>query len=82
DALTTILANKLAAFKTKLNKEYDIYVSGGGILIDGLCESLLGKVPNSLRIVKDPVYSNATGLYKLGKIISSTGDQQVTHRPQ
>ncbi|HEX5457141.1 MAG TPA: hypothetical protein VFX64_02005 [Candidatus Nitrosotalea sp.] len=82
DALTTILANKLAAFKTKLNKEYDIYVSGGGILIDGLYESLLGKVSCNLGIVKDPVYSNATGLYKLGLMISSsTGGQQVTHHP-
>ncbi|MGI0093896.1 MAG: hypothetical protein ACREA8_07320, partial [Nitrosotalea sp.] len=70
------------AFKTKLNKEYDIYVSGGGILIDGLCESLLGKVPGNLRIAKDPVYSNATGLYKLGLIISNTGDQQAIPHPQ
>jgi actin-like ATPase involved in cell morphogenesis len=82
DSLTSILANKLAAFKTKLNKEYDIYVSGGGILIDGLCESLLGKVSGNLGIVKDPVYSNATGLYKLGQMISSsTGDQQAIFHP-
>jgi actin-like ATPase involved in cell morphogenesis len=82
DSLTSILENKLAAFKTKLNKEYDIYVSGGGILIDGLCESLLGKVTCNLRIVKDPVYSNVTGLYKLGLMISSsTGGQQAIPHP-
>ncbi|MGI0073705.1 MAG: ParM/StbA family protein [Nitrosotalea sp.] len=78
DALTTILANKLASFKTKLNKEYEIFVSGGGALVSGLCDSLQAKVPDRLRIVKDPVYSNATGLYKLGKMISSTEGQQVT----
>jgi actin-like ATPase involved in cell morphogenesis len=82
NALTSILSNKLASFKTRLNKQYDVYVSGGGALITGLCESLQGKVPDNLRIVKDPVYSNATGLYKLGLIISSTEGQQVTHRQQ
>jgi actin-like ATPase involved in cell morphogenesis len=82
NALTTILANKLAAFKTRLNKDYDIYVSGGGALVPGLYESLQEKIHNGLRIVKDPVYSNATGLYKLGQIISSTGVQQVTHHLQ
>jgi actin-like ATPase involved in cell morphogenesis len=82
DALTSILANKLASFKTRLNKEYDIYVSGGGALVPGLCESLQAKISDSLRIVKDPVYSNATGLYKLGQMLSSTGVQQVTHHPQ
>ena len=80
DALTSLLANKLASFKTRLNKKYDIYVSGGGALVPGLCESLQAKMPDSIRIVKDPVYSNATGLYKLGQIISSsTGVQQETH---
>jgi len=82
DALTSILANKLASFKTRLNKQYDIYVSGGGALVPGLCESLQGKIPDSIRIVKDPVYSNATGLYKLGQMVSSTGVQQVTHHLQ
>ena len=83
DALTSILANKLASFKTRLNKQYEIYVSGGGVLVTGLCESLQGKISDSLRIVKDPVYSNAIGLYKLGQIISSsTGVQQETHRLQ
>ncbi len=83
DALTSILANKLASFKTRLNKQYEIYVSGGGVLVAGLCESLQAKISDSLRIVKDPVYSNATGLYKLGQIISSsTGVPQVTHHPQ
>jgi actin-like ATPase involved in cell morphogenesis len=70
DALTTILANKLAVFQTNLTKEYDVYVSGGGALVEGLCESLQAKVHGSLRMVKDPLYSNATGLYKLGKMIS------------
>lgn len=82
DALTAILANRLATFKTKLNKEYDVYVSGGGILIDGLYASLQAKVPDSLRIVKDPVYSNATGLYKLGQMISNIGDHQVISHVQ
>ncbi|MDE1766450.1 MAG: hypothetical protein KGI27_09315, partial [Thaumarchaeota archaeon] len=80
DALTTILANKLAVFKTRLNKEYDTYLSGGGALVEGLCESLQAKVTDSLRIVKDPIYSNAAGLYKLGKMISSTGGQKETHQ--
>ncbi|MHB8546535.1 MAG: ParM/StbA family protein [Nitrosotalea sp.] len=82
DALTSLLANKLASFKTRLNKEYDIYMSGGGALVPGLCESLQAKIPDRIRIVKDPVYSNATGLYKLGQMVSSTGVQQVTHRLQ
>ncbi|HET7337281.1 MAG TPA: hypothetical protein VFJ23_05255, partial [Candidatus Nitrosotalea sp.] len=59
------------------------YVSGGGALVPGLYESLQEKIPNGLRLVKDPIYSNATGLYKLGQMISlsssSTGVQQETH---
>ena len=82
DALTSLLANKLASFKTRLNKPYEIFVSGGGALVLGLCESLQAKIPDSIRIVKDPVYSNATGLYKLGQIVSSTGVQQETHHLQ
>jgi actin-like ATPase involved in cell morphogenesis len=82
DALTSILANKLASFKTRLNKQYEIYVSGGGALVPGLCESLQAKISDSIRIVKDPVYSNATGLYKLGQMLSSTGVQQETHHLQ
>lgn len=81
DALTTILANKLAVFKTKLNREYDIYLSGGGALVEGLCGSLQAKIPERLRIAKDPIYSNADGLYKLGTMISNTEGQQETHRP-
>lgn len=85
DALTTILANKLAVFQTNLNKAYDVYVSGGGVLVEGLCESLQAKVSDTLKIVKDPIYSNAAGLYKLGKMVSisksSTEDQQETHHP-
>ncbi|MGI0101243.1 MAG: ParM/StbA family protein [Nitrosotalea sp.] len=69
DALTTILSNKLAIFQTRLNKEYDIYVSGGGALVDGLFESLKAKAHDNLKLVKDPVYSNAQGLYKLGRMI-------------
>ncbi|MGB9003110.1 MAG: hypothetical protein WCC52_04825 [Nitrosotalea sp.] len=82
DALTTILANKIAVFKTKLNREYDVYVSGGGALVDGLCVSLQTKVHDSLRIAKDPLYSNAVGLYKLGKMVSlsSIEDQQETYQ--
>jgi hypothetical protein len=82
DSLTSILSNRLAAFKTRLNKPYKIYLSGGGALVPGLYESLQGKVPDNLVLVKDPVYSNATGLYKLGQMISNTGVQQVTHRQQ
>ncbi|MGI0070233.1 MAG: ParM/StbA family protein, partial [Nitrosopumilaceae archaeon] len=85
DALTTILANKLAVFKTRLNKEYDIYMSGGGVLVEGLCESLHAKVHDKLKIVKDPLYSNATGLYKLGGMVSlpssSTEGQQAIFHP-
>lgn len=76
DALTTILANKLAVFKTKLNREYEIYVSGGGVIIDGLCQSLQAKIHDNLKLVKDPVYSNAQGLYKLGRMISSSTEGQ------
>lgn len=82
DALTTILANKLAVFQTNLNKEYDIYVSGGGALVEGLCESLQAKIPDILRMVKDPLYSNATGLYNLGRMISNTEGQQGIHQPR
>ncbi|MDE1861991.1 MAG: rod shape-determining protein [Thaumarchaeota archaeon] len=82
DALTTILANKLAVFQTKLNREYDVYVSGGGVLVERLCESLQAKAHDSLRMVKDPIYSNAQGLYKLGQMLSSTGGQQGISHPQ
>lgn len=85
DALTTILANRLAVFKTRLDRQYEIYVSGGGALIAGLCESLQQKVPDSLKIAKDPVFSNVAGLYKIGQLISlstsSTEDQQGIFHP-
>ena len=81
DALTTILANRLAVFKTRLGRQYEIYVSGGGALILGLCESLQAKVPDNLRIAKDPVFSNAAGLYKLGQLISNTEGQQGIFHP-
>ncbi|NHI02323.1 hypothetical protein DYY67_2005 [Candidatus Nitrosotalea sp. TS] len=86
DALAAILANRLAVFKTRLDRQYEIYVSGGGALIAGLYESLQQKVPDRLRIAKDPVFSNAAGLYKLGQLISSpsssTEGQQGIFRPQ
>ncbi|MDE1816788.1 MAG: hypothetical protein KGI11_09560 [Thaumarchaeota archaeon] len=53
DALTTILANKLAVFKTELNMEYDVYVSGGGALVNGLYQSLQAKIHDNLKIVKE-----------------------------
>ena len=43
DALTSILANKLASFKTRLNKQYEIYVSGGGVLEGWTVRVLTGK---------------------------------------
>jgi len=83
DGLTTILANKLAVFKTKLSNEYDVHISGGGVLVEGLYESLKAKVDDNLKLVKDPVYSNAQGLYKLGTMISSSteGRQEVSPVP-
>ncbi len=81
DLLTTILANKLAVFKTKLNREYNVYVSGGGVLVDELYQSFQAKVHDDLKLVKDPVYSNVQGLYKLGKMISASteGQQEISH---
>lgn len=37
---------------------------------DGLYQSLQAKVHDNLKLVQDPVYSNALGLYKLGTMIS------------
>ena len=81
DNQATILANELAVFKTRLLREYVLYVSGGGVLVPGFCEALQKKI-SCFKVAKDPVYSNAQGLYKLGTMISSTqGLQERSHVP-
>ncbi|MDE1813822.1 MAG: hypothetical protein KGH87_01075 [Thaumarchaeota archaeon] len=42
-----------------------IVVSGGGILLPGMKETLESKLGTSVIVPKDPVFSNAIGLYKL-----------------
>ncbi|MDE1862985.1 MAG: hypothetical protein KGI33_08745 [Thaumarchaeota archaeon] len=80
--LATILANELAVFKTRLLREYDLYLSGGGVLVPGFCEALRKKIP-CFKVAKDPAYSNAQGLYKLGTMIPSStqGRQERSHVP-
>ncbi|MHB8546685.1 MAG: ParM/StbA family protein [Nitrosotalea sp.] len=42
-----------------------IVVSGGGILLPGMKEALESKLGTGIIVPKDPVFSNAIGLYKL-----------------
>ena len=64
--LTDILSNKLIGFMSQLDKNHhDIVVSGGGIMIPGMKESLEKKIEGKIEIPKIPIMSNAIGLYKL-----------------
>lgn len=76
DNFVALLANQLAEFESKLAYPYEIYLSGGGTLIEGLCKLLEARIRRTLHIAKDPVYSNAQGLYKLGTMISSSSEGQ------
>ncbi len=72
DNFVALLANHLAEFESKLAHPYEVYLSGGGALIEGLCKQLETKIQRTLHMAKDPVYSNALGLYKLGTVVSSS----------
>lgn len=65
--LSDILSNKLISFMSQLDNKnhYDIVVSGGGIMIPGMKESLERKLGRKIEIPKIPIMSNAIGLYKL-----------------
>lgn len=65
--LTDMLSNKLIGFLSQLaNKNhYDIVVSGGGIMIPGMRESLEKKLRKKIEVPKVPIMSNAAGLYML-----------------
>lgn len=82
DNLAAIISNELAVFKTNLVRDYTVYLSGGGVLVEGLCPALQERIGGTLKVASDPVYSNAQGLYKLGQMISSTeGRQEISHVP-
>lgn len=65
--LTDILSNKLIGFMSQLDDKshYDVIVSGGGIMIPGMKESLERKLGRKIEIPKIPIMSNAVGLYRL-----------------
>jgi len=65
--LSDILSNKLINFMSQLDNKnhYDIIVSGGGIMIPEMKESLERKIQRKIEIPKIPIMSNAIGLYKL-----------------
>ncbi|CAE6486089.1 ParM/StbA family protein [Candidatus Nitrosotenuis uzonensis] len=67
DKLSDILSNKLVGFMSQLDNKnhYDIVVSGGGIMIPEMKESLETKLGRKFEIPKVPIMSNAIGLYKL-----------------
>lgn len=65
--LTDILSNKLIGFMSQLDNKnhYDIVVSGGGIMIPEMKESLEKKLGRKIEIPQIPIMSNAIGLYRL-----------------
>lgn len=65
--LTDILSNKLIGFMSQLDNRnhYDIVVSGGGIMIPGMRESLEKKLGRKVEVPRVPIMSNAIGLYLL-----------------
>ena len=67
--LTDILSNKLVGFLSQLDNKnhYDIVVSGGGIMMPGMRESLEKKLGKKIEVPKVPIMSNAAGLYMLAK---------------
>jgi hypothetical protein len=67
--LADILSNKLMGFLSQLDNKnhYDIVVSGGGIMIPGMRESLENKLGKKIEVPKIPIMSNAAGLYILAK---------------
>ena len=71
EMLADIISESLASFRTNLpaNKEdYEVLVSGGGILVPGLYKHLKRKIPDStLFLVDEPVFSNAVGMLEYAK---------------
>ncbi|MFY9299909.1 MAG: hypothetical protein WAO91_01795 [Candidatus Nitrosotenuis sp.] len=67
--LTDILSNKLIGFMSQLDNKnhYDLVVSGGGIMIPGMKESLEKKLGRKVEVPKIPIMSNAVGLYRLAR---------------
>lgn len=65
--LTDILSNKLIGFMSQLDNRnhYDIVVSGGGIMIPGMRESLEKRLGRKVEVPRVPIMSNAIGLYIL-----------------
>ena len=67
--LTDILSNKLIGFMSQLDNKnhYDVVVSGGGIMMPGMKESLEKKLGRKIEVPQIPIMSNAIGLYRLAK---------------
>ena len=71
EMLADIISESLASFRTNLaadKEDYDILVSGGGILVPGLYNHLKRKIPDlTLHMADDPVFSNAVGMLEYAK---------------
>lgn len=61
--LADSILNKLAGIRQDLEK-LPVIISGGGILVPGMQETLKSKLEN-IMVPQDPVMSNAQGLYKI-----------------
>ena len=70
EMLADIISESLASFRTNLpaDKDYEVLVSGGGILVPGLYHHIKRKISGStLYLADDPVFSNAVGMLEYAK---------------
>ena len=68
--LSDIISENLASFRADLTgkKEYDVIVSGGGILLSKMLQLLEKKCQIKLQTVEKPVFANALGMLEYSMI--------------
>ncbi|MBI1662175.1 MAG: hypothetical protein IS860_01485 [Nitrosopumilus sp.] len=68
--LADIISESLASFRADLTgkKEYDVIVSGGGVLLPKMLQVLEKKCQIKLQTVEKPVFANALGMLEYSMI--------------
>ena len=70
EMLADIISESLASFRADLTgkKEYDVIVSGGGVLLPKMLQVLEKKCQIKLQTVEKPVFANALGMLEYSMI--------------
>lgn len=69
EMLADIISENISSTKANLigKTDYEIIVSGGGILLPGFRKLLQRKISEPLHLVEDPVFANASGMLEYAK---------------